>query len=344
MKSVISSNKKIIPLDEAVSRSAKDSWRCAKCLNAVAIRSARGKPIMTHMDPETACDGEMAELSAASASNNLAIIVAQYWSIAVKGYGTLHIERVCPLILRGSELPLIVIQTIKFTALAGVVHTKQDLAELEKIARKFRCPTLALHTSDREWGTLEKTLVGPVSNRISWIYQPPTTRDTAKKLNFAELVTNSLVSFKELSCKKGLPYHPAMADNERQYIQDIVSEVRQQGWSKRTKRLLLRSHLSRSWWRAWFMSNNVPVQVPLFWLWFWVVKHALHTLNRKVDPDVQARDIALLYQEHKSYTEGGDALIEELKEPLREMLELLCVKGYLVHEGTDYRCVRTARE
>lgn len=311
---------------------------------------------MTHIRSEPACDGVLEEGEAAIVSNKLAVLVAQHWvlrvrsGLAIPGEAQcrlpdfVHVERVKPLVVADSTMPVVVLQTLKFSVILGVSHSKNDDRNLTALAQKFNCPALCLRAKDRSWQTLEKAFTGHVHQNIFWVVAPASSRDTLKKKRFNEISRTTSLELKELRCKMGTPYHPANAETRLHYLQDVHSEMRQQGWPKITRRLILKANRERAWWNQWFTSNHEPVQVPIFWLWFWVVKHSLHTVNRRIDVDVLAREVGSLYSSESSYFSANEDLVAELKEPLTEMLERLCALNYLVRDKGEYRCIRTARE
>ena len=350
MKAVLNLSGKLFSLAEAAKAQAKSpvAWRCAACKARVHVRNAFGRPVLTH--PTNGCTGELESFDNLATARRATALLAQNWSLSVSRGSELgqltevaHIplERVMPFLLPDVDVPMVLVQSYWSAFLVGVVATHEQVSALAKAANRLACGALAVPAEQTAWQGLSATLfAAEVSN--AWVAPVEQARVDNKRGMFNRIAghnsaASSASETRQLiqENRQAVHYEPQAPTTARQYLQDITGELRAQRWAKWVRRLVL----GRDWGRPraeWF--DAYPVQVPHFWLRFWLVKHSLYQQGRLIDPSALATELLTNWD-----AQADPELVASMVAVFKELLDALQAKSLVERRGSNYYCARSFR-
>ena len=301
MTAVLTDDGRVIPAQQALADRLMDV-RCPVCRELVRVRKVRsGKLTLAHFSGRV-CVTDEAAARAAQVAGRAAAVLEQSWSLSVSReneYGTLEaelvgVERVAPLQHPLCTAPLVAVQLMNFACLVGLVKEKAHLDALNRLAQETGAPVLAVPVTGFEWAVLREKLLSTTPSSV-WLTPVPEQRATSKRGDFNRLVS-SLGGKGQVAESRKLPLpDPVAAQSRLHYMQDVLSVMRSQRWLLTHKRLVLGRKFGLDW-TTWL--DAYPVQAPLFWVRFWVVRALRESQGQPVELAQLAAEMAALWDAH----------------------------------------------
>lgn len=338
-------------------KKSRQLWKCAACLNRVVVREAFGKLICSHLGPD--CGKVFVVQDTFNLSKRLAALIEQNWRVSVSiqtqegtitGVRTIPVERVSPFCKHTIGVAMALVQSYWTVFLVGVVDSTEALSELERVAKSLGRGALAVPLLNPNWSELEESLLSESQPKTFWAEASEQMRldnkrelfDATNELNDA-YPTAALRAAAVVENRKAEHYSPIEPQNEVQYFQDILAEVRAQKWARWIERLLFNEKtLATVTLDDVFSSDGwidiPPIQVPGFWLQFWMVKHSLSVKGRQIIPELLATELA----GHWNSAEVPE-VIETLTAEIEERLEKLVAKELVRKQGNKFYCEKAFR-
>lgn len=333
-------------LDEALALSYDIAWTCAKCGAPVQVPRTRKTPRMVHVIP--GCDGVLLPLETAETAKRAAAFLGQNWKIYVENKGgsslqdqapdtlAITLEKVQAFALAGSTIPLVLAQSYFTAFLIGFGSGPEAPEELARIAQAMGCGALLVKVSaTANWEELRGALLTETARSSQWVVLADNVRVDNKRKKFNRISRVNVIPAMLRENRKAEHYRPDLPQSRAQYLQDILADVLAQGWAKWVRRLIL----SRGWLQPWGDSFDAyPIQVPHFWLRYWLIKHSLHSKGKLIDTHMIARDLAQTWAAQDDFE-----LVEALEHVFVDTLKQLETRELVYFRTGKFYCRKSFR-
>ena len=362
METVLNPAGSAIALSEAVKVKSMRSWRCALCKEPVHIRTVRGTPVMAHI--EGGCSGRVEAFKTAQVAHRAAALLAQngylcvpvpgsdkvtkfaHWmdsgreltNLPGAGLQRIPLERIQAFSFANSTVPLVLVQSYWTSFLIGFNDGPQGLEELSQLGAMMEVGILAVPVHDAftaPWDELTQNLLNEGAENSRWAADCEDERLNEKRGKFKRLSRLNALTAAVWSNRKATHYEPRDLRNRLQYLQDITDELRAQRWPRWVNRLVLRKD-QKTRWSSWFEGPGL--QVPYFWLRFWLIKNGLHTKGRLLDCCMLAMEL-----QGSMSLEPDNQLLLDLQDAFKDILQELMEKQLVAEKGGEFYCVKSLR-
>jgi hypothetical protein len=333
-------------LEEASNLSYDILWSCAKCGSEVTVPRTRKSPRMVH--PTPGCDGVLVPQLTADAAIRASAFLCQNWNIYVENRSSngsqgeaeasiqITLEKAQAFAIPDVRTPLVLVQSYYTAFIVGFGNTPQVLEELATVSKTLGCGVLMVGTSNAvTWAELAMALLDEHVRGTHWVALADNVRVTNKRKKFNQMSELNVLPAAIRENRKAEHYHPNVPQSRAQYLQDIVSDTRAQGWARWVQKLVL----SRGWVKSWVEDfDEYPIQVPHFWLRYWLIKSALHHQGKLID------SAALAYSLASNWDAQGDLeLLSMLEAVFVETLRQLEDRALVAEIDGKYYCKKSFR-
>lgn len=360
MTSLLSKTGAVLSLEDALilTKSQRQLWLCPSCYKSLVVLNSGGVSRVEHVEED--CNTPSIDNDALSKSLNLSSFIGQHWRLPDPYTGTLQkIERVSAFLWKNSSRPMALLQAYNFVAVLGVFVAKDsNFSEVENIASKLGVRPLALKLPEFSWSNLEAALTGS-DEKIAVLSLKGALSSTPRlagryQLFDACMKRNAIVRHRKIGRslvsenKKIEHFNSAGPQSISDFLEDALTVLRiikAANWvyalifNGINKDRVVIDHPSLD--TGWF--DVLSVQVPNFWLRFFVVTEALSEVGHAETANDLAYKLTL---QHADRLEGEDfrTIVHELSSYLEPLLNELLDAGFLEHNGYQFACVRPMQQ
>lgn len=359
MPYLLSKTGAVLSLEEALllAKSQRQLWLCPGCHKSLVILNSGGVTRVEHVERDCNLPGISSD--ALTKSLSLSSFISQYWRVPDPATRTLlKVERVSAFLGESSSTPMALIQTYNFVGLLGLyVNSDSKFEDLLEFAKALGVTPLVVTLADFSWASIGQALSGEskecaVSSADGTLL--PTQRMPGRYQLFDQCMEKNAITGQRktgrslVSENKKIEHFNSVGPLcAADYLEDALTVLRiikAANWvyalifhEKKGSIALGTSGLDEEWF------DVRAVQVPNFWLRFFVITESLSEIGHAETADDLAYKLALQHAD-RLIPEDFQVVVHELSNHISPLLTELLDAGFLEHNGYQFTCVRPLQQ